>query len=50
MAMICKKEERMLKHKGSGYVIIDGDLSEKDQIIITKIPNNLNNQKITITN
>jgi len=25
-----------LKHKGSGYVIIDGDLSEKDQIIITK--------------
>ena len=47
---IAKERKISLKHKGSGYVIIDGDLSEKDQIIITKIPNNLNNQKITITN
>jgi len=47
---IAKERKISLKHKGSGYVIIDGDLSEKDQIIITKIPNSLNNQKITITN
>jgi len=47
---IAKERKISLKHKSSGYVIIDGDLSEKDQIIITKIPNNLNNQKITITN
>ena len=39
-----------IKYKGNGYVIIDGNLSDDDQIIITKIPEKLNNQKITITN
>ena len=39
-----------IKHKGNGYVIIDGNLSDYDQIIITKIPEKLNNQKVTITN
>lgn len=39
-----------IKYKGNGYVIIDGNLSDYDQIIITKIPEKLNNQKVTITN
>ena len=39
-----------IKYKGNGYVIINGDLSDYDQIIITKIPEKLNNQKVTITN
>ena len=39
-----------IKYKGNGYVIIDGNLSDNDQIIITKIPEKLNNQKVTITN
>ena len=39
-----------IKYKGNGYVIINGNLSDYDQIIITKIPEKLNNQKVTITN
>ena len=39
-----------IKYKGNGYVIIDGNLSDYDQIIITTIPEKLNNQKVTITN
>jgi len=30
--------------------LLDADLSEQDQIIITKIPDNLSNRKVTITN
>ena len=36
-----------IKYKGNGYVIINGNLSDYDQIIITKIPEKLNNQKIS---
>ena len=39
-----------ITYKVNGYVIINGDLSDYDQIIITKIPEKLNNQKVTITN
>ena len=47
---IAKHRTIDIKYKGNGYAIVDGNLSDDDRIIITKIPENLNNQKVTITN
>ncbi len=47
---VAKEKKIDMKFKGSGYVLLDADLSEQDQIIITKIPDNLSNRKVTITN
>ena len=47
---IAKKKNVKLIYKGSGYILVDGNLSDNDYIITTRIPEDLNNQKITITN
>jgi len=44
------KDKIKLIYKGSGYILVDGNLSENDYIITTRIPENLNNQKIKILN
>ena len=35
-------------YKGAGFILIEGDLSENDLIIVTRVPNNLNNKKVNI--
>ena len=35
-------------YKGAGFIFIEGDLSENDLIIISRIPDNLNNKKVNI--
>ncbi len=47
---IAKQKKIKLIYKGSGYILVDGNLSENDYIITTRIPDNLNNQKIKILN
>jgi len=47
---IAKPKKIKLIYKGSGYILVDGNLSENDYIITTRIPENLNNQKIKILN
>ena len=47
---IAKQRTIDIKYRGNGYAIVDGNLSDDERIIITKIPENLNNQKVTITN
>ena len=47
---IAKPKIIKLVYKGSGYILVDGNLSENDYIITTRIPENLNNQKIRILN
>ncbi len=47
---IAKPKKIKLIYKGSGYILVDGNLSENDDIITTRIPENLNNQKIKILN
>ena len=47
---IAKQKKIKLIYKGSGYILVDGNLSENDYIITTRIPENLNNQKIKILN
>ena len=47
---IAKPKKIKLIYKGSGYILVDGNLSEDDYIITTRIPENLNNQKIKILN
>ena len=39
-----------LIYKGSGYILVDGNFSDNDYIITTRIPENLNNQKVKILN
>ena len=47
---IAKKKKVNLLYKGSGFILVDGNISEKDLIITTRMPDNLNNQKVTILN
>ena len=47
---IAKPKKIKLIYKGSGYILVDGNLSENDYIITTRIPENLSNQKIKILN
>ena len=47
---IAKPKKIKLIYKGSGYILVDGNLSKNDYIITTRIPENLNNQKIKILN
>ena len=47
---IAKQKNVKLIYKGSGYILIDGNLSDNDYIITTRIPENLNYQKIKILN
>ena len=47
---IAKKKKVNLIYKGSGFILVDGNISENDLIITTRMPDNLNNQKVTILN
>ena len=47
---IAKEKNIKLLYKGSGYILIDGNFSDNDYIITTRIPENLNNQKVKILN
>ena len=47
---IAKQKNVKLIYKGSGYILVDGNLSNNDYIITTRIPENLNNQKVKILN
>ena len=47
---IAKKKKVNLIYKGSGFILVDGNISESDLIITTRMPDNLNNQKVTILN
>ena len=47
---IAKKKKVNLLYKGSGFILVDGNISEKDLIITTRMPDSLNNQKVTILN
>ena len=47
---IAKQKKVNLLYKGSGFILVDGNISEKDLIITTRMPDNLNNQKVTILN
>ena len=49
MVSLRKKKVNLL-YKGSGFILVDGNISEKDLIITTRMPDNLNNQKVTILN
>ena len=47
---IAKKKKVNLLFKGSGFILVDGNISENDLIITTRMPDNLNNQKVKILN
>ena len=47
---IAKQKNVKLVYKGSGYILVDGNFSDNDYIITTRIPENLNNQKVKILN
>ena len=47
---IAKKKKVKLIYKGSGFILVDGNISENDLIITTRMPDNLNNQRVTILN
>jgi len=47
---IAKQKNIKLIYKGSGYVLVDGNFSNNDRVITTRIPENLNNQKVKILN
>ncbi len=47
---IAKRKKVNLVYKGLGFILVDGNISEKDLIITTRMPENFNNQKVTILN
>ena len=47
---IAKERKVDLKYKGSGFILVDGDLTEDDQIISTRMPSELHNKKVTVLN
>ena len=47
---IAKRKKVNLIYKGSGFILVDGNISENDLIIITRMPDNFSNQKVTILN
>ena len=47
---IAKEKKIILKHKGSGFILVDGDITNEDQIISTRIPGDLHNKKVTVLN
>ena len=47
---IAKKRTVDLKYKGSGFILVEGDLTENDQVISTRIPSELHNKKVTVLN
>ncbi len=47
---IAKRKIVKLIYKGSGFILVDGNILEKDLIITTRMPDNFNNQKVTILN
>ena len=47
---IAKRKKVNLIYKGSGYILVDGNISENDLIITTRMPDNFSNQKVTILN
>ena len=47
---IAKERKVSLKYKGSGFVLVDGNLTDEDLIISTRIPGNLHNKKVSVLN
>ena len=47
---IAKRKKVNLIYKGSGFILVDGNISENDLIITTRMPDNFSNQKVTILN
>ncbi len=47
---IAKERKVDLKYKGSGFILVEGDLTEDDQIISTRMPSELHNKKVTVLN
>ena len=47
---IAKERKISLKYKGSGFVLVDGNLTDEDLIISTRIPVNLHNKKVSVLN
>ena len=47
---VAKKKTVSLKYKGSGYVLVEGNLTDEDLIISTRIPSNLHNKKVSVLN
>ena len=45
---IAKKKKVNLVYKGSGYILVTGNLTNKDLIISTKMPEIFNNKKVII--
>ena len=50
MTALQRKKKVKLIYNGSGFILVDGNISENDLIITTRMPDNLNNQKVTILN
>ena len=47
---VAKEKKVSLKYKGSGFVLVEGNLNDEDLIISTRIPGNLHNKKISVLN
>ena len=47
---IAKERKVSVKYKGSGFVLVEGNITDEDLIISTRIPENLHNKKVTILN
>ncbi len=45
---IAKKKKINLVYKGSGYILVTGNIKEKDLIVSTKMPEIFNNKKVII--
>ena len=47
---VAKERKVSLKYKGSGFILVDGNFTDEDLIISTRIPSDLHNKKVSILN